>query len=124
MKIFSSKTCLKKLYFFPGRLLESFTPAQLQKEDRKDLESLRQALGKNIVETTVEDWILAGRCIALYTMRYGKVRPRDHILDILIAITAANVGAVLVTENLRDMKRWKDMLGRMGKGVKLEVPKG
>ena len=121
---FLFKNLSKKTLFFPGPVIGELYAGATTKEDRKDLESLRQALGKNIVETTVEDWILAGRCIALYTMRYGKVRPRDHILDILIAITAANVGAVLVTENLRDMKRWKDMLGRMGKGVKLEVPKG
>jgi hypothetical protein len=56
-------------------------------------------------------------------MRFGKVKPRDHILDILIAITAAKVGAVLATENLRHMKRWKEMLAKMGKRIKVETPK-
>jgi len=56
-------------------------------------------------------------------MRLGMVKPRDHILDVLIAITAAKIGAALATENLRHMKRWKEILARMGKRVKVETPK-
>src|SRR5574341_574744 len=110
---FLFKEISKKTLFFPGPVLGELYAGATTQEDRKDLESLRQALGKNIIETTVEDWILAGRCIAIYSMRLGKVKPRDHILDVLIAITAAKMGAALATENLRHMKRWKEILTRM-----------
>ncbi len=120
---FLFKELSKKTLFFPGPVLGELYAGATTQEDRKDLESLRQALGKNIIETTVEDWILAGRCIAIYSMRLGKVKPRDHILDVLIAITAAKMGAALATENLRHMKRWKEILTRMGKRVKVETPK-
>jgi len=120
---FLYKNLSKKALFFPGPVLGELYAGATTQEDRKDLESLRQALGKNITETTVEDWILAGRCIAIYSMRLGMVKPRDHILDVLIAITAAKIGAALATENLRHMKRWKEILARMGKRVKVETPK-
>ena len=120
---FLYKNLSRKTLFFPGPVLGELYAGATTQQDRRDLESLRQALGKNIIETTVEDWILAGRCIAIYSMRLGKVKPRDHILDVLIAITAAKIGAALATENLRHMKRWKEILARMGQRVKAETPK-
>ena len=112
-----------KTLFFPGPVLGELYAGAATREDRKDLESFRQALGENVVDTTTDDWILAGRCIATYSMRFGKIRPRDHILDVLIAISATKVGAILSTENVDDMNRWKGVLARMGKKVKVEVPK-
>ena len=120
---FLFKNLSKKTLFLPGPVLGELYAGATTQRDRRDLESLRQALGKNIIETTVEDWILAGRCIAIYAMRLGKVKTRDHIFDVLITITAAKIGAALATENLRHMKRWKEILARIGKRVKVETPK-
>ena len=113
----------RKTLFFPGSVLGELYAGATTREDRKDLESLRQALGENVVDTTTDDWILAGRCIATYSIRFGKIRPRDHILDVLIAISATKIGAALATENVDDMNRWKRVLTRMGKKVNVEVPK-
>jgi predicted nucleic acid-binding protein len=108
--------------FLPGPVLGELYAGANTKDDLRDLESFRRALGENVTETTVEDWILAGRCIVLYSMRFGKVKPRDHIIDVLIAITAAKIRAVLATENLRHMKMWKEILIKLGKKIKVETP--
>ena len=109
--------------FLPGPVLGELYAGAKTRKDLRDLESFRRALGENIIETTVEDWILAGRCIVLYSIRFGKIKPRDHIIDILIAVKAARINAVLVTENRGDMTRWKEILARMGQRVKVETPK-
>lgn len=109
--------------FLPGPVLGELYAGAKTGDDLRDLESFRRAQGDNIIETTVEDWILAGRCIVLYSIRFGKIKPRDHIIDILIAIKAARINAVLVTENQRDMNRWKEILVKLGKKIKVETPK-
>ena len=68
-----------------------------------------------MVTPTHEDWTWSGVVLARYQERFGKVEPRDHINDILIALCAVRANAELVTVNADDMRRWRDMLRRAGK---------
>ena len=63
--------------------------------------------------------VLAGRSLSYYSIRWGKIRPRDHLADVLVAITALKVGAVLASEDFKQMKRWSWVLGKLGR--RLEV---
>ncbi len=99
-----------KTLFLTGPVFCELLAGATRQEDIEDLEILRQALDKNIIETTLEDWILAGKCIADYSKSLGRIKPSSHILDVLIAIAAARIGATLATENIKDMKRWQEIL--------------
>ena len=68
-----------------------------------------------------DDWVLSGVLLARYQQRYGRVEPRDHINDILIALCAVRANAVLVTENVVDMERWRRMLGRSRKTFSIQA---
>ena len=53
------------------------------------------------------DWIRAGRLIARQVRLHGAVRPRDHLADVLILISAARLGGVVITANLRHFEAWR-----------------
>jgi predicted nucleic acid-binding protein len=62
-----------------------------------------------------EDLILAGRLLSYESRLRGRLRPRDHSHDLLIAIGAARTGSTLLTANARDMRRWADVIERRGR---------
>jgi len=68
----------------------------------------------------VEDLILAGRVLSYWSRLRGRVRPRDHSHDLLIAIGAARTGGTLLTANARDMRRWATVIARRS-GLRLSV---
>lgn len=89
------------------------------KKDKQDLDIINQsflALGR-IVTPLHEDWITAGNVMARYSRLHGRMRPRDHINDLLILLSAARVRAELATENESDMKRWAKILKKAGVSV-------
>jgi hypothetical protein len=61
-----------------------------------------------------QDWLLAGRCLARYSARWGRIRPRDHIADVVVAVSAIRLGAILASEDLGQMRRWSWIAGRLG----------
>ncbi|HLE64116.1 MAG TPA: hypothetical protein VI750_13285 [Pyrinomonadaceae bacterium] len=84
------------------------------RSDRSDLEAFRRAVGSHILPSQVEDWLLAGRCLARYSAGWGKIIPRDHLADVLIAVTAAKLNATVASENVFDMVCWKWVLKKLG----------
>lgn len=59
-----------------------------------------------------DEWALAGQLLNLHGRRRGFLDPRTHVADILILVSSLRVGAVLVTENVRDFSTWLRLLGR------------
>jgi hypothetical protein len=53
-----------------------------------------------------DDWIRAGRLIARRVRLHGTLRPRDHLADVLILLSAARLRGVVVTANLRHFEAW------------------
>ena len=90
--------------------------------DKKNYDGISQAFVRRgcMVTPSHDDWVLSGVLLARYQQRYGAVEPRDHINDILIVLCAVRVNAALVTENVADMERWKRMLGRSGKALRIQ----
>ena len=94
-------------------------------DDARAVDTLREAarsLGRLYVPPE-HDLVLAGRVLAYHARRYGRLRPRDHSHDLLIAIGAARTGSILLTVNRRDMDRWAAALRRRaGLRVRVAVP--
>ena len=94
-------------------------------DDARAVDTLREAarsLGRLYVPPE-HDLVLAGRVLAYHARRYGRLRPRDHSHDLLIAIGAARTGSILLTANRRDMDRWAAALRRRaGLRVRVAVP--
>ena len=106
--------------FVPAPVLFELYAGATSHEDRSAVESLRRALGEHVVLPDLDDWILAGRCIARYTERWGQTRPRDHLADLLTAIAAVEVGGTLASDDVGQMRRWSWVLARLGRRLNVQ----
>jgi len=107
--------------FLPDVVLYELQAGATTRDDRADVETLRRALATKIVGTAPDDWVLAGRCLARYAERWGRVRPRDHVADALVAVTAARLKATVAAEDVRGMARWAWALRRLGADIRVEA---
>lgn len=67
-------------------------------------------------------WIDAGLLLRRGRRIFGEMDFAHHFRDLLITLEAAQVGATLVAENVRDFDRWKALLGSGGKRLKVFDP--
>lgn len=105
-------------------LLELFAGTQ-SRTDARAVDAIRAAAARlgRLYNPVEDDFVLAGRLMSAYAGERGRIRPRDHSHDLLIAIGAARTGSVLVADNRRDMDRWARMLrGRGGLSVVVVSP--
>ncbi len=65
------------------------------------------------------DWVLSGRCLAFYCSRWGKIRPRDHLAEVMVVVAAIRVGVVLASKDLKQMKRWSWVLSKLGRNLEV-----
>ncbi len=81
--------------------------------DKRLLDELNRAFaGRGYVVTPEhEEWVLAGQLLNQYCRRHGFLDPRSHVADVLILVSALRIGAVLVTENVRNFSTWLRWLG-------------
>ncbi|MGH2369424.1 MAG: type II toxin-antitoxin system VapC family toxin [Chloroflexota bacterium] len=70
-----------------------------------------------ILTPTPSDWALAGRLIARHVRLRGPVRPRDHLADVLILVSAARLGGTVVTANVRHFQVWAGLATSAGLDV-------
>lgn len=80
---------------------------------------LKQA-GKIIVPQH-EDFLLGGRVLFHLSQKRGHLDFKDHFRDGLIAVSAARIGATVVTENRRNFELWRDGLTRSGQRLDLYI---
>jgi hypothetical protein len=69
-----------------------------------------------------EDWTRAGRLIARRIRLQGDLRPRDHLADVLILVSAARVDGCVVTANLRHFEAWRRLAVAAGLDVTVRAP--
>lgn len=112
----------RRTVFLPGVVLCEVMAGTRSPRDRADLEALRRAFGIRILDVDTRQWALAGRCLADYAARWGRIRPRDHLPDVLVAVAAVEIGAVLGSENLDDMRRWASILKKLGFRLEVQRP--
>lgn len=81
-------------------------------EDKRDLDSILHALtAANLtVNPTLHDWSTAGVLLERYGRLHGSIDPHVHLNDLLIVLSAAEIGAAVVTWNVKDMARWNRLL--------------
>jgi predicted nucleic acid-binding protein len=116
------KTALRRgIALLPAPVLHELYAGTRSKSDKNDVDriygSFKQVDG--ILTPSEEDWAVSGIYMARYIRSFGKVDPKDHLTDLLIAILASNAGAPLVTQNKRDMLRWQKILKGSGKNLVL-----
>ena len=105
-------------------LLELYAGAA-EATDRRAVDAIRVAARQlaRAYQPSEDDFVLAGQILSDYGRRRGRVRPRDHAHDLLVAIGAARTASLLLTENLGDMTRWADALRRRGLRVRVASPR-
>jgi hypothetical protein len=64
-----------------------------------------------------DDWILAGQLINRHIRTIGDIRPRDHLADVLILVSAASIGATVQTANVRHFQTWRRLATAAGLDV-------
>lgn len=70
-----------------------------------------------LLTPTSADWLQAGRLIGRGIRLYGAMRPRDHLADVLIIVSAARLHGTVVTANLRHFERWAQLASNAGLDV-------
>ena len=70
--------------------------------------AVMQRIGR-VLTPTDEDWRVAGRLLARRVRLHGPLRPRDHLADVLILVSAARIGGTVVTANVRHFQLWAEM---------------
>ena len=48
---------------------------------------------------------------------FGPLRPRDHLADVLILVSAARIGGTVVTTNVRHFAMWQSLAEAAGLDV-------
>lgn len=82
--------------------------------DKRLLDGLNQLFTTRgyVLTPDHEEWAHAGQLLNLYGRRHGFLDPQGHVADLLILISTLRIGAVLVTENVRDFAHWSRLLRR------------
>jgi predicted nucleic acid-binding protein len=63
------------------------------------------------------DWLAATQVLVRYARQHGALQPRQHMGDVLIALSAARITGEVMTHNVDDFRRWARALRRAGSGV-------
>lgn len=72
---------------------------------------------ERVLTPTAREWERAGQLIARYVRLHGAVRPRDHLADVLILVSAARLGGAVVTAYVRHFEIWAQLASAAGLDV-------
>jgi predicted nucleic acid-binding protein len=94
------------------------------RDDARVLDRFVAAMGRieRIVTPSAEDWVHAGRLLARRIRLAGDLRPRDHLADVLILVSAARLKGSVVTTNLKHFETWLELAKDSGLDVTVESP--
>ncbi len=70
-----------------------------------------------LLTPSADEWARAGRLIARRVRPHGDMRPRDHLADVLIVLSAARLNGVVLTTNRRHFDVWAQLARRAGLDV-------
>ncbi len=93
-------------------------------EDATWIDRIVSAMARvdRLLVPSAADWARVGRLIARRIRLHGKLRPRDHLADVLIVVSAARLGGTVVTENLRHFEMWARLASASGLDVEVRSP--
>lgn len=75
------------------------------------------ARGDRLLVPTQDEWVGAGTLLARRIRLHGLLRPRDHLADVLIVVSAARLAGDVVTANRRHFEPWTALARRAGLDV-------
>jgi predicted nucleic acid-binding protein len=75
------------------------------------------ARGDRLLVPSADDWTNAGRLIARRMRLQGALRPRDHLADVLVVLSAARVRGEVLTGNVQHLDAWARLARRAGHDV-------
>jgi predicted nucleic acid-binding protein len=78
-------------------------------------------LGGRLLVPDVQDWTTAGRLLSRRSQATGSLRPRDHLADLLIVLSAARIHGEVVTANVDHMEAWAELARRAGHDVMVKA---
>jgi predicted nucleic acid-binding protein len=93
------------------------------KEDKQYLDRIRDDMKRRelIISPEPDDFYLVGQMLSYYAREFGRIEPRDHANDALIAVCASRSEAALITVNAEHMQQWQRVLRRFKKRLDLGV---
>jgi predicted nucleic acid-binding protein len=90
-------------------------------QERRLVEQLVRGAGsaQRLLVPSADEWGQAGNLMARRVRLYGPMRPRDHLADVLIVVSAARVAGEVVTANRGHFEAWAALARRAGLDVTL-----
>ncbi len=67
-----------------------------------------------VLTPTGREWRRAGQLLARRIRLEGSLRPRDHLADVLILLSAASLHGTIITANLRHFTAWQRLARAAG----------
>lgn len=97
---------------FPSVVAHELYVGAATGSDKQDLDRIRYAFAaaELTLNPTFDDWCSAGIMLERYGRLHGRIDPWKHLGDVLVVLSAAQVGGAIVTWNVSDMRRWNRML--------------
>jgi len=92
-----------------------------EKRSLDDLCRAHSSLGR-FLSPPAAAWVELGILLRRGRKLFGKLDFPRHLRDVLIALEAARAGATLVTENVKDFRRWQTLLASGKRKLKLFDP--
>lgn len=92
-------------------------------KDKADLDTVARSYGAlgYLITPAADDWALAGQAIRRHRSLHGAIVPSEHMHDLLILLSAARAGAVVVTENAAHFSRWTTIVRKMGVAARVQA---
>jgi predicted nucleic acid-binding protein len=69
---------------------------------------------QRLLVPTPHEWTQAGRLIARRIRVHVPLRPRDHLADVLIVVSAGRLSGEILTANLQHFEVWAGLARRAG----------
>ena len=75
-----------------------------------------------LVTAAHDDHVLAGQLLSRRRRLTGSMNVRDHLVDVLIVLSASQVKGTVVSANVRHMGPWAALARRAGRDVRVRAP--
>ena len=75
-----------------------------------------------VLTPTHADHVLGGRLLNRRRRLVGGMEARHHVMDVLIVLSASQIGATVVTQNVDHLGVWAAMARRAGRDVRVRAP--
>ena len=100
--------------FLSAVVLAEFLAGTRSAEDAQIMNNVARVAERTgkLLTPSADDWQLAGRLLARRVRAHGLLRPRDHLNDLLILVSAARVRGVVTTANVQHFATWLPFVRR------------